>query len=202
MRGLVAKSFLHLFPDRSVYDCLMLAGMPNLAVPNLAEIDGVGEQFVERTATEQLSSRFDPFPGNPDLRDDPVAGQFFLEQADRAEFQIPFEDVTDCHGFRFVDHQTPLAPVIAERYRTPHPKAALLGGGNLVANALAGHLTLELCEREQHIQREPTHRGRGVELLSHRHERHARGRRRLRPSSRSRPTIGSNDQLCRPPPHR
>ena len=49
------ESRLHLFPDGFVHDCLLLARMPDLAVPNLTEVDRVGEQFIERTAPEWLS---------------------------------------------------------------------------------------------------------------------------------------------------
>jgi hypothetical protein len=48
-----------------------------------------------------------------------------------------------------------------------------LGSGNFVADPLARDLALELREGEQHVQGEPSHRGRGVELLGDRDERHA-----------------------------
>jgi hypothetical protein len=51
----------------------------------------------------------------------------------------------------------------------------LLRGGDLVADALAGYLALELGEGQQHIEGQPSHRGRRVELLRDRHERHALG---------------------------
>src|SRR5262249_31160980 len=39
------------------------------------------------------------------------------------------------------------------------------GGGDLVPNALGGHLALELCKRQQHVQGQSAHGGGGVELL-------------------------------------
>ncbi len=45
----------------------------------------------------------------------------------------------------------------------PHPLA--LGGGDLVADALAGDLALKLGEGQQHVQHQSAHRGGGVELL-------------------------------------
>src|SRR5216683_5491163 len=62
MRGLGAKSFLHLFPDGPVHDSQMLARMPNLPVPDLTEVDRVGEQFIERTAPERFSPGPDSLP--------------------------------------------------------------------------------------------------------------------------------------------
>jgi hypothetical protein len=52
-----------------------------------------------------------------------------------------------------------------------HPHAFPLRGGDLVANALAGDLSLELREGQQHIEGQAAHAGRGVECLRHRHER-------------------------------
>jgi hypothetical protein len=46
---------------------------------------------------------------------------------------------------------------------------------DLVANALAGDLALELGERERHVDRQTPHRGRGVELLRHGDERGVMG---------------------------
>ena len=51
----------------------------------------------------------------------------------------------------------------------------LLRCRDLVADALARDLALELGERQQHVQRQPAHRGGGVELLRDRDERDAVG---------------------------
>jgi hypothetical protein len=48
-----------------------------------------------------------------------------------------------------------------------------LDAGDLVTDPLPGDLALELRERQQHVEREPAHRGRGVELLGDRDERDA-----------------------------
>src|ERR1700693_5274435 len=61
-------------------------------------------------------------------------------------------------------------PLVSERRHPAHPHALLLRGGDLVADALAGDLALELREGEQHIQGQPPHRSRGVELLRGRDE--------------------------------
>ena len=41
------------------------------------------------------------------------------------------------------------------------------------ANALGSDLSLELGEGQKHVERQPAHRSRGVELLGDRDERHA-----------------------------
>ena len=47
--------------------------------------------------------------------------------------------------------------VVAERHEAAHPHALLAGGGELVADTLADDLPLELSEREQDVQRQPSH---------------------------------------------
>src|SRR5208337_352960 len=153
------------------HDWLMLTKMPDFPVPDLTEVDRIGEQFIQRTAPEWLSAGSIAFLGDPNLRDDAVSGQLLFEQTDRTELEITLEDQSDGRGFRVIDDQTPIAPVVAERYRAAHPDSLLFGSRNLIADALAGHFALKLGEREQHIEREAAHRGSGIELLGDGHER-------------------------------
>src|SRR5258707_4779137 len=53
---------------------------------------------------------------------------------------------------------------------TPPIHILLLRGGDLVANALADDLALELREGQQNVERQAPHRGRRVELLRHRNK--------------------------------
>ena len=62
---------------------------------------------------------------------------------------------------------------ITERRHPAHPRPLLFRGGDLVANALADDLALELCEGQQNIQGQAPHRGRCVELLRDRNKRGA-----------------------------
>ena len=87
------------------------------------------------------------------------------ERRRRADLQEPLEDHPDDRGLRLVDDQLPVLDPVAHRHEAAHPHAALAGGGDLVADALADHLALELGEGQQHVQRQPAHAGRGVEGL-------------------------------------
>src|SRR6202040_156040 len=64
---------------------------------------------------------------------------------------------------------------IPERRYATHPHPLLFRGGDLVANALADDLALELCEGQQNVEGQAPHRGRRVELLRHRYEGRALG---------------------------
>ena len=72
-----------------------------------------------------------------------------------------------------IDGDLSILGVVAERRHAADPKALALGGGDLVADALGGDLALELGKRQQDVQRQPPHRGGGIELLGHRDEGHA-----------------------------
>ena len=78
---------------------------------------------------------------------------------------------SDRFGFRFVDDELLVLDVVAEGRLAAHPQALLLRGGDLVADALARDLALELRERQQHVESQPTHGRRGVEGLRDRYER-------------------------------
>src|SRR4051794_14988379 len=68
----------------------------------------------------------------------------FLEPAHTAKLQVESEDGAHRLGLGRIDDQLALLRVIAERRVAAHPHALLLRGGDLVADALAGDLTLEL----------------------------------------------------------
>lgn len=67
--------------------------------------------------------------------------------------------------FALVDEQLAILDPISKRDWPAHRDTLLLGGRDLVADAFASDLTLELGERQQHVKREPTHAGGGVETL-------------------------------------
>ena len=81
--------------------------------------------------------------------------------------EITPHDVADCLGLFGHDDELAILDVVAERQWTTHPHTASLRCGDLVANALSGNFALELGKREQHVEREPSHRTGGVERLGH-----------------------------------
>ena len=86
----------------------------------------------------------------------------------RAEVDIGSEDGAHDLGFFLVDRQGARAiprRLVAKRHSAPHPHALGLGGRDLVADALARHLALELGEGQEHVQCQAAHAGRGVEGL-------------------------------------
>src|SRR6266550_6930669 len=68
-------------------------------------------------------------------------------------------------GLVSIDDELAVFHVVSERWHAAHPHTLFLGGSDLVAHTLANDLALKLGEGQQHVEREPSHAGRGVELL-------------------------------------
>ena len=91
--------------------------------------------------------------------------RFLLDPPDVSQLQIKPEQGSDGVGFGLVFDQLLVNGIVTQRHQPAHPHAPLFGGGNLVADALGRDLPLELGEGQQHIEGQPSHRRRGVELL-------------------------------------
>src|SRR5215467_1555465 len=76
------------------------------------------------------------------------------------------------NGFRLAVDDDELAVLypIPERRHAAHPHPLLFRRGDLVADALADDLALELREGQQNIEGQASHRGRRIELLRHRNK--------------------------------
>ena len=72
--------------------------------------------------------------------------EFLCKRVDRAEFNVAPEYQPHLLGFGLVDDQRAILDLVAKRHGTAHPHALLAGGLDLVADALARDLALELGE--------------------------------------------------------
>src|ERR1700736_3354568 len=76
-----------------------------------------------------------------------------VDPAHAAELTIESKDAAHGLALGRVDDERALACIIAQRHIAAHPHALLLRCGDLVANAFAGDLPLELGKGQQHIER-------------------------------------------------
>ncbi len=143
----------------------MLAGIAVFLVDDLAPIDAVPKHFIKGPAGEWLAAGGPAKSIHADFADDATLVEVVLEVRDRAEFAVAPEDVSDGPGLGVIDHQLSVLHVVAERRHAAHPHALLLRGRDLVADALAGDLALELGEGKQDIECQATHRMGRIELL-------------------------------------
>ena len=132
----------------------------------------VQRRFIKRLAASRLSRfRF------PRLQAPSTTVKFFDHRRHRLHLEVQAKNTPHLRRLVRVDHQLRAWPgsvdVVAQHRNTARPFPSPSLSRNLVANPLADDLSLELCERKQNIQRQPTHRVRRIELLRHRNERHA-----------------------------
>ena len=151
----------------------MLAGIDVALVLDLAAIEVVLQDQIQDAARERPAAGETATGALALLAADASPVEFLLEERDGAELGIAPEDHAHRLGLGLVDDQLAVPDVVAERDVAAHPHALGLRRRDLVADALAGDLALELGEREQHVERQPAHRRRRVELLRHRDERGA-----------------------------
>ncbi len=143
-------------------DRRVLAQVVATLVDDLAEVHAVVQQLVNRLLAE----------GAARLGADAFGRVVAHHVGGRAIAGEVGEDAPHHRRLRLVDDEQAVLHVVTERQRPAHPHALGLAGSDLVANALAGDLALELGEGQQHVQHQPPHRGGRVDLLGNRAEAH------------------------------
>ena len=139
---------------------------------HLSDVEPIAKQMGERTARERNAADGLSCLQRADLGDDAPFAQVGHQQVEAAELEIAAEDGPDPLGLGFIDGDLSILGVVAKRRHAADPEALAFGGGDLVPDALGGDLALELGKRQQHVQRQPAHRGGGVELLGDRDKGH------------------------------
>src|SRR6267142_668484 len=123
-----------------------------LLVDDLASVDPVLQHQIERAAREWLAAAQATRCARPQLAPNAAGVELVLQQPDRAEFGIAAKN--EAHGLRLAlddDELAVLCP-IPERHHPAHPHPFLLRGSELVADALADDLALELREGQQNVE--------------------------------------------------
>src|ERR1700758_1125036 len=151
-------------------DRRVVAGMGLPLMNNLAEIGAVLQHQVERPARKWFAADEAAASARPRLALDAAGVEFLLQKPDRAEFGIAAE--YRAHDFRLAvdDEEFAVLYPIPKRRHATHPHPLPFRGGDLVPDALADDLALELRKGQQNVQGQASHRGRRVELLGDRNE--------------------------------
>ena len=140
---------------------------------HLSDVEAVAKQMGEWTACEGDAAHGFSCLQSPHFGDNASSAQVRHQQVEAAELEIAAEDAPDAVGLGFIDGDLAVLGVVAQWRHAADPQALALGGGDLVPDAFGGDLAFELGKRQQHVEGQPSHRGGRVELLGHRHERHA-----------------------------
>ncbi len=137
---------------------------------DLAEIVTIAQEMGERPVGQMNAANGLAGRQRPDTGSNVPTPQFPLQRANGSQFKIEIEDQAHDRRLLLVHMEFALAEPIAEGHNPAHPQSLLLRRCDLVANALARDLALELGERQQHVEGQAAHTGRGVERLRHRDE--------------------------------
>src|ERR1700716_293225 len=140
---------------------------------NLAAVNAVLQHQIERATGEFLAAVLGAVGPNPSLAPYPRAYELVLERTNGLERKVTPINIDNGLGPVVIDDQLAVFYVIPERRHAAHPHALFLGSSDLVAHTLTDDLAFKLSEGQQHIQRQPSHAGSGVELLGYRYERDA-----------------------------
>ena len=144
--------------------------MDLVLMPDAADEERVGEQVIELAAGEGGAAAAASVAMPALRRAEAGSVELGLQPVHRAEREIAREDPLHQGGLLRHRLQAARLGAIADRHHATHPHALRLGGGDLVADPLGGDLAFELREGQEHVQRQPPHRGGGVEGLGHRDE--------------------------------
>src|SRR5712671_3084994 len=115
-------------------------------------MEAVLQHQVERAAREWLAFNETTRSGRPRLALDPPSFELVLQQPNRAEFGITAKNNANDLRLTLDHHKLTVLRAIAERRDAAHPHSLSLRGGNLVADALADDLALELRKGQQNVE--------------------------------------------------
>src|ERR1700724_574047 len=123
-----------------------------LLVNDLTPIDAVLQHQIERAAREWLAAPQATRGAGPQLALDAPGFQLVLQQPDGAEFFVAAKDQAHDLRLAFDDDELAVLRLITERRHPTHPHPLPFRGGDLVANAFADDLALELREGQQNVE--------------------------------------------------
>jgi hypothetical protein len=141
---------------------------------NRACIYNVGQNPSQRIHCERAAQVTPSGLGRPAFQPPAPPLDFLEPERDRTMRFEHRKDSPHAYGFFFIDDQASSAwdDVIAEQRIAAGPLSLFSRRGHLVARALPDQFALKLREREEDVQRQPSQRRAGVELLRDRREAH------------------------------
>jgi hypothetical protein len=142
--ALLGKPLLNSLEPIPIEDRWMLARADLALEADLADVEAIAQEIGERASGEGDAADGAPIGEMADLGDDPVLTKVRQEEPDAAEVEVAPEDSADPLSLLLFDDQLLVPAHIPERHHAADPQPLALGGADLLADPLAGDLTLEL----------------------------------------------------------
>src|SRR5260370_24987811 len=144
--AVVAKLGLHRVKEITIQDGALLAGQDLALEDDLTNIEPIAQKMGERAAGERNSANRASGLERSHLGDDPPLAKVGHQQVEAAKRQIPPTDGPDPLGLLFNHDDLAVLGLISQRRYAADPQPLALGGPNLFADSLEGHLTLDLVK--------------------------------------------------------
>src|SRR6185437_1951603 len=149
----------------------MLAWIGDTLMDDLAPIEPVAEEVIERAPVEGAVTLNAPRGQDPLLAANAKTLQLVAELMNRAGRQIARVYKSDRCRFGLFDDELAPLDVVSQGNGPAHPHPLAARCSQFVPDPLAGDLPFKLSEGQKDVERQPPHRGRGIELLGDRYER-------------------------------
>src|SRR6266446_3468004 len=144
--ALVVELGLHRVKEITIDDGGLLAGEDLALEGDLADVEPIAQKMGERAAGEWDAANGAPGLERSRLGDDPALAKVGHQQVEAAKLQIPPKDGPNPLSLLFNHDYLSVLGLVSERGYAADPQPLALGGRDLVADALGGHLSLELGE--------------------------------------------------------
>ena len=144
-------------PGLLVDDPVMLPVVGLAVVDDLADVERVREYPANRRLVERATGQDLALLRSMRLGLDPTTIEILGDRQERAEVLVELKDLAYLLCLLGVDDELLALEIVAEDGPTAGPLSAATSGGHLVASSLGDHLTFELCEAHEDVQRELTH---------------------------------------------
>src|SRR5216684_1287425 len=170
---LVIELGLDRIEEITVEDGGLLPGEDLAFKDDLPNVEPVAQKMGERAAGERNPSNGLAGLERSYLGDGPAFAEVCHQPVEAPQLEVAAKDGPNPLGFLFNDNDLAVLGLVSKGSHAADPKPLALGGGDLVPDALGGHFPLKLGKRQQDIQGQSPHGGRGIELLGDRYERYA-----------------------------
>ncbi|SMX25904.1 hypothetical protein BOA8489_04049 [Boseongicola aestuarii] len=169
--SLVLQLLLHIIPDVRINDGGVLPLKDLALVPDTPRINGVGQNVMDMPPIKGTAAALSSARSNPLFSSKPHAVCHVAHRPHGAKLLIESVKRADGLCFWLKDLQGASVRLISHGNITSHPEALLLGGGDLVPNALGRHFSLKLRKAQEHVEGQPSHTGGSIEGLGNGDER-------------------------------
>src|SRR5882757_2847188 len=135
---------------------------------DFTEVNTIIQQMIERTSGKVGAAGCAAIDTRSSLAANLLVIQEYFQLTDTSQPHVETKYLANCSSFALVHNQSVVNTFVSQRDHASHPHPFFLRGRNFVPYSLSSDFAFELGERQQHVERESSHRGRSIKLLGYR----------------------------------